>query len=188
MQDNSWLSKMILNDFSTVLAWPEVAAVETAAAAAEAAETAVVAEVARSPAVGWACTFGLAVVEVAAESPKVTAFRIIRRALRQCGAGRRRRRRCTQQEPCWARGWLTLARPPPSRPSGRCRIKVGRVNLLNSRVRERDVGWLIGLARSWRTADWFLLQETKFSREICNWFALQREISLINRYFVCIRE
>lgn len=106
-------------DFSTVLAWPEVAAVETAAAEAAVA------------AVGWACTFVLAEVAVAAESPKVTALRIIRRALRQRGAGRLRRRRCTRQEPCWARGWPTLARLPPSRPSGRCRIKVGRINLLN---------------------------------------------------------
>jgi len=51
-----WLSETILNDFSTVLAWPEVAAVETAAAAAAAAAAAEaaeeVAEVARSPAVG----------------------------------------------------------------------------------------------------------------------------------------
>ena len=64
-------------------------------------------------------------VAAAAVSPAaIRAHRIIRRALLQLEAGRRRRRRCTRQGPCWARGWQTLARPPPSRPSGRCPTKV----------------------------------------------------------------
>ena len=63
--------------------------------------------------------------------PRVTALRITRQVLRQRGAGKRRRRRCTRQERCWARGWLTLARPPPNRPSGRCHIKVGPASCLS---------------------------------------------------------
>lgn len=110
--------------FSTVLAWPEVAAV------AEAAAEEAVEAVERSAAVGWTCTFVLAEAAVAvAASPEVTALRITRQVLRQRGAGKRRRRRCTRQEPCWARGWLTLARPPPNRPSGRCHTKVGQTSL-----------------------------------------------------------
>lgn len=119
--------RLIVNDCSfvfssIVLAWPEVAAVAEAAAE-EAVEV-----VARSAAVDWTCTFVLVEAAVAvAASPKVTALRITRQVLRQRGAGKRRRRRCTRQEPCWARGWLTLARPPPNRPSGRCHIKVSLI-------------------------------------------------------------
>lgn len=122
-----WAIKLIVNDCSfvfssIVLAWPEVAAVAEAAAE-EAVEV-----VARSAAVDWTCTFVLVEAAVAvAASPKVTALRITRQVLRQRGAGKRRRRRCTRQEPCWARGWLTLARPPPNRPSGRCHIKVSLI-------------------------------------------------------------
>lgn len=124
-----WAIKLIVNDYSfvfssIVLAWPEVAAVAEAAAE-EAVEV-----VARSAAVDWTCTFVLAEAAVAvAASPKVTALRITRQVLRQRGAGKRRRRRCTRQEPCWARGWLTLARPPPNRPSGKCHIKVSLICL-----------------------------------------------------------
>jgi len=111
---------------------------------------------------------------VAAASPKVTALRIIRRALRQCGAGRRRRRRCTQQEPCWARGWLTLARPPPSRPSGRCRIKVGRVGLLDSHERSIDDDRFLG----------FVARETGETEPRSSAIGSFRErVSLIDQYF-----